>query len=112
MIDEIFISIVIPVLNEEESLDKLYKKVLESLVSYSSWEIIFVDDGSYDNSFNVIRNIVETDKRVKVIQLLKNSTIKDKILIWIILPNYTWKNMNLNIIIPKNLFHQMNVKAW
>ena len=27
---------------------------------------------SYDNSFNVIRNIVETDKRVKVIQLLKN----------------------------------------
>ena len=72
MVDKIFISIVIPVLNEEESIEKLYKKILESLVSYSSWEIIFVDDGSYDNSYNVIRNIVGTDKRVKAIQLLKN----------------------------------------
>ena len=72
MVDEIFISIVIPVLNEEESIEELYKKVLESLVSYSSWEIIFVDDGSFDNSYNVIRNIVGTDKRVKAIQLFKN----------------------------------------
>ena len=39
MVDEIFISIVIPVLNEEESIEKLYKKVLESLVSYSSWRL-------------------------------------------------------------------------
>ena len=72
MVDEIFISIVIPVLNEEESIEELYKKVLESLVSYSSWEIIFVDDGSYDNSYHIIRNIVGTDNRVKAIQFLKN----------------------------------------
>ncbi len=67
------ISVVIPVLNEEKSLPLLFsklKKVLED--NNLSFEIIFVDDGSTDNSFQVLKGFHENDLRVKVIQFRKN----------------------------------------
>ena len=44
------ISIVIPVFNEEESIRELYSQIKDSLKEKSEYEIIFIDDGSSDNS--------------------------------------------------------------
>ena len=66
------ISIIVPVLNEEGSLDKFYKETTKSLNEYSNWEIIFIDDGSDDESYNIMRKLAEKDNRVSIIQFFKN----------------------------------------
>ena len=66
------ISVIVPVLNEEGSLDKFYVETSTELREYSDWEMIFVDDGSDDESFNIIRGIAEKDSHVTVIQFFKN----------------------------------------
>ena len=48
------ISIIVPVLNEEGSLEIFYTETSKVLREYSDWEMIFVDDGSDDESFNII----------------------------------------------------------
>ncbi len=71
---EKLISIVIPAWNEEEGLDELKKrlqKVLNNLNEYL-FEIIIVENGSSDNSYQKLLEIHEEDKRFKIIQLSKN----------------------------------------
>ena len=63
------ISLVIPVYNEELSLHPLYDALTTSLKAVGqSYEIIFVDDGSTDGSFNVMRALHEGDPHVRVIR--------------------------------------------
>ncbi|WP_457611336.1 glycosyltransferase family 2 protein [Lutibacter sp.] len=67
------ISVVIPLLNEEESLNELYDwiaKVMQS--NHYSYEILFIDDGSTDNSWKVIEKLSEKDNNVKGIRFQKN----------------------------------------
>jgi len=67
------ISIVIPVYNEEGSIIILYNKlnqVLENLEK--QYEIIFVDDGSEDNSLNIISDLANKDKHIAVIKFRRN----------------------------------------
>lgn len=67
------ISIIIPVYNEEENLRLLFeqtKKVCDSL--NKNYEIIFVDDGSRDKSFDILREIAFIDSNVRVIQFRRN----------------------------------------
>ena len=66
------ISIIVPVLNEEGSLDKFYNETIKSLNEYSNWEIIFIDDGSDDESYNIMRKLADEDNRVSIIQFFKN----------------------------------------
>ena len=67
------ISVVIPLYNEEKSLAELHNRIILSLQSLSSnYELIFVDDGSTDNSFSVIRDLHKRDERVKAIRFRKN----------------------------------------
>ena len=66
------ISIVIPVFNEQENLEKIYQQVIDSLQSKYSFEIIFIDDGSTDDSCKVLENIHLKDSRVKVIMFRRN----------------------------------------
>ena len=54
MKDKILISIIIPLYNEEESIAVLYSELENSLKEYN-FEIIFINDGSSDNSENVFR---------------------------------------------------------
>lgn len=69
----IMISVVIPLYNEEKSLEELYNRAILSLQSLSdSFELIFVDDGSTDNSFSVLRDLHKRDNQVKVIRFRKN----------------------------------------
>jgi glycosyltransferase involved in cell wall biosynthesis len=67
------LSIVVPVLNEEKNLSELYEEITTSSKGLNlSYEIIFVDDGSWDLSFPVLRGIQKEDPKVKVIRLRKN----------------------------------------
>ncbi len=67
------VSIIIPLLNEEESLGELHQWIVKVLKKEElSYEIIFIDDGSTDNSWNVIQRITKLDSNVKAIRFLKN----------------------------------------
>lgn len=67
------LSVVIPVLNEEENISDLYSKLKEVLNSLKkSFEIIFIDDGSTDNTPNLIKDLHERDNNVKLIRFRKN----------------------------------------
>ncbi len=67
------ISIVIPVYNEKENIEELYEKVKKSLdLEGYNYELIFVDDGSIDDSWVVIKNIADKDKRVRGLKLSRN----------------------------------------
>ncbi len=67
------VSIVIPLLNEEESLNPLTNEIKKILkLTDVSYEVIFVDDGSTDNSLKIIKEICRTDKRFKYFSLRKN----------------------------------------
>jgi glycosyltransferase involved in cell wall biosynthesis len=67
------ISVVIPVYNEEENIKELHEKLISVLPAITeNYEIIFVDDGSTDNSFGVLKEINRDNKKVKVIKLRRN----------------------------------------
>lgn len=67
------ISVVIPLLNEEDSLMELYNWIVTVLRSNSlSYEIIFIDDGSTDSSWQKIREITALDNAVKGIKFNRN----------------------------------------
>ena len=64
------LSIIVPAKNEEQSVEKLYKEIVAAVTKLNqSFEIIFVDDGSKDNTFEVCKKLHYKDKRVKVIKL-------------------------------------------
>lgn len=67
------ISIVMPVFNESRGLNKFYSQ-LKNIIDRSSYdfELIFVNDGSVDNSLEVLISARESDKRVKIIDLSRN----------------------------------------
>ena len=62
------ISIVVPLYNEEESLSELVDQIKNSMPN-RSFELIFVDDGSSDSSWNIIEQLVEVNSEVKGISL-------------------------------------------
>ena len=67
------ISIVIPLFNESESLEELHDWILSSISSNSkSFEIIFIDDGSSDNSWQIIKNLAKKNKHTHGILFPKN----------------------------------------
>lgn len=68
------LSIVIPVYNEEESVEPLYRALSASLNSLPySYEVLLVDDGSKDKTYENARKIAEIDSRYKIIKLKSNS---------------------------------------
>ena len=67
------LSVVIPVFNEEDNIELLYEKLLLALTACArSWEVIFIDDGSSDFSFQELEKLVALDHRVKVVKFVKN----------------------------------------
>jgi glycosyltransferase involved in cell wall biosynthesis len=71
------ISIVIPLLNEEESLHELATRLHEQLVSLAgsapdAYEVIFIDDGSTDGSFAVLQELYAANSRMKTVRFRRN----------------------------------------
>ncbi len=67
------ISVVIPLLNEQDSLTELYDWIAKVMQSNAfSYEIIFIDDGSTDKSWSTITALSQRDENVKGIRFFKN----------------------------------------
>lgn len=67
------LSVVIPLYNEEESIPMLHERLTAALQSYGApYEIIIVDDGSSDNSYNLLAAQAANDYHMKVIRLRRN----------------------------------------
>jgi undecaprenyl-phosphate 4-deoxy-4-formamido-L-arabinose transferase len=65
------VSVVVTVLNEEDAVDELHRRVAESLDG-RDWEAIFVDDGSTDGTHAKLRALHEADPRVRVVRFKRN----------------------------------------
>jgi len=67
------ISTVIPVFNEAENLEQLYQELVDALEKTGrAFELIFIDDGSVDPSWTVLKGLQQKDRRVKLIRLRRN----------------------------------------
>jgi glycosyltransferase involved in cell wall biosynthesis len=66
------LSIVVPVFNEQGSLEGLYEEILQAISGKYDSEIIFVDDGSTDNSLDILTGFQQDDDRVRVIRFRSN----------------------------------------
>jgi glycosyltransferase involved in cell wall biosynthesis len=72
--NRIVVSVVIPVYNEEESVLPLYQSVCRACdLLREPYEVVFVDDGSRDRTFEILKGIYEHDARVKVLSFRRNS---------------------------------------
>lgn len=66
-------SIVVPIYNEEGSLPVLYERMVKVMDSTGeAWELVLVDDGSQDQSADMIRTLVKQDSRVRQVILARN----------------------------------------
>jgi glycosyltransferase involved in cell wall biosynthesis len=67
------LSLVIPIFNEEKLIDDLVKRTVSALESFApDYEVIFVDDGSTDESLNKMLSWQQINKRLKILSLSKN----------------------------------------
>ncbi|WP_153397431.1 glycosyltransferase family 2 protein [Chryseobacterium vaccae] len=71
----IHISVIIPVYNSAASLQKCVSSVLNQ--TFSNFELILINDGSSDHSLEIMNSFAEKDRRVKVIDKIKNSGVSD-----------------------------------
>ena len=67
------ISVVVPLYNEERSLEELYREISAALETRDDlWEVVFVDDGSTDGSFAVAARLHEITPNVRVVRFRRN----------------------------------------
>jgi glycosyltransferase involved in cell wall biosynthesis len=66
------VSVVMPLLNEQDNIGPLYEQIKQALAGEHSYEIIFVDDGSTDESFAVLEKLHKADDKVRVIRFRRN----------------------------------------
>lgn len=68
------ISTIIPCFNEEESIPLFYEEIIKvtKKMNYVDFELLFINDGSTDNTLNILRNLSKKDKRVRFISFSRN----------------------------------------
>ena len=71
--EKVDVSVVVPLFNEAESLPELHERIVAALeASGKSFEVLYIDDGSRDESFGTIRGLREHDERVRAIRFRRN----------------------------------------
>ncbi len=66
-------SFIVPAFNEEKNIESLYKRLISLMDNQSKdFEIIFIDDGSRDQTVEIIKNLIKKDEKVKLISLSRN----------------------------------------
>ena len=67
------ISVIAPIFNEEKNIPELYRRVKETLdLAGETWELLMVDDGSTDQSSELIRQLAQQDQRVRPVIFARN----------------------------------------
>ncbi|HEY3884536.1 MAG TPA: glycosyltransferase, partial [Vicinamibacterales bacterium] len=67
------VSVVIPVRNESANVDPLYREFTSSLGAFGRpFELVFVEDGSTDDTFDRLAALQQSDSRVRVIRFRRN----------------------------------------
>ncbi len=66
------LSVVVPLLNEQDNIEELHEQIKQALAEKFDYEVIFVDDGSTDKSFEILARLQKEDNRVRVIRFRKN----------------------------------------
>ena len=66
-----YVSVVIPAYNAADFITDAYRSVVDQTID--DWEVIFVNDGSQDDTLAVVRSLAAADKRLKVVDLALNS---------------------------------------
>lgn len=67
------ITVMVPVYNEEDNLPHLYERLTTALRDYGqSYELLFIDDGSQDRSFQLLRELHARDPAVRVVRFVRN----------------------------------------
>src|SRR6476619_958972 len=67
------LSVIIPIYNEVENIPPLHEELRDVLDQMGRpYEIVYVDDGSSDGSFGLLREIAEADQRVQLVQFRRN----------------------------------------
>jgi len=70
---QVYLSVVVPVFNEEDNVVPLYEAITSSLADCEQrYEVIFVDDGSADSTFQRARALADEDDRLKLIRFRRN----------------------------------------
>ncbi|MFC2089184.1 glycosyltransferase family 2 protein [Bacteroidota bacterium] len=66
------LSIILPSYHEEQNVKFIYDEILKALDNTKDLELIYVDDGSTDNTFEEVKKLAEKDKRVRGIRFSRN----------------------------------------
>ncbi|HHL72186.1 MAG TPA: glycosyltransferase, partial [Bacteroidetes bacterium] len=73
MTKKLDVSIVVPVMNEQENVPILHEKITEVMQGWDrSYELIIVDDGSTDDTFAILEKLAQKDKHLKVVKFRRN----------------------------------------
>jgi undecaprenyl-phosphate 4-deoxy-4-formamido-L-arabinose transferase len=68
-----YVSVLVPILNEEESLPELHRRIYETLESLKKpYEIIYINDGSTDNTSHILEGFYNHNGNVKIIEFNRN----------------------------------------
>lgn len=70
--ESIQLSVVVPAFNEQDNAEPIYKQLVNIIEPTGTFEIIFVNDGSRDNTLSVLHKLAKKDKRVRVISFARN----------------------------------------
>lgn len=66
-------SVIVPIYNEQENLSSLYKRVIEVLINLKKeYEVIFINDGSYDKTENILEDFHKKNNNIKIINFSRN----------------------------------------
>jgi glycosyltransferase involved in cell wall biosynthesis len=73
-VDPGLLSVVIPAYNEEPNVEACYRELVEALEPLGRpFEVVFIDDGSTDGTFDVLAGLVVRDRRLRVVRLRRNA---------------------------------------
>lgn len=71
--ESVSLSVVLPIHNEQENIPELHRRLQDALSPLlGTFELVFVNDGSSDNSLRLLRDIAETQRNVRVVDLARN----------------------------------------